>query len=403
VDHSTWIATIGGGTKLDEVTKQLYANGKRAMAHGTCPSVGIGGHATIGGLGPTSRMWGATLDHIEEMTVVLANGDIVTTSATRNTDLFFAIRGAAAGFGIVVEFKFRTRPAPEEAVQFSCMLTGSYSSMADSFKDWQAMVTEPSLSRNLFSQVVITALGMNITGSYFGTEEEFRFEPFAHRFVYTKRRRPTLRRASSTGSIRRLFQRSRSPSPACGPNVNVSVQVYKNNWLGLIREWAGGRLLSKLLGRPSHFYHKSVTMQEGQQMDAGSVEKLFFYLDTAKKGTPMWFVIFDLAGGAVNDVPSDVTAFPHRTASIYCQSYAISLGRVGELSKNFIRTVNETVSIGAGTDEQTSGIYPGYVDPELRSAQRQYWGLNLDRLERIKAEYDAWDIFRNPQSVKPAR
>src|ERR1700759_1448979 len=141
VDHSTWIATIGAGTRLEDVIKQLYANGKRAMAHGTCPSVGIGGHATIGGLGPTSRIWGAALDHIEEMTVVLADGSAVVASENANQDLFFAMRGAA-GFGIVVEFKFRTRSAPEEAVQFSCMLSGSYASMAATFRDWQAVVTE---------------------------------------------------------------------------------------------------------------------------------------------------------------------------------------------------------------------------------------------------------------------
>jgi FAD/FMN-containing dehydrogenase len=105
MDRTTWIATIGAGTRLKDVTKKLYAAGRRAIAHGTCPSVGIGGHASIGGLGPTSRMWGATLDHIEEMTVVLADGSVQTTSATINPDLFFACRGSAAGFCIIVEYK----------------------------------------------------------------------------------------------------------------------------------------------------------------------------------------------------------------------------------------------------------------------------------------------------------
>lgn len=51
MDKSTWQATVGGGTLLEHVTKRLHENGNRAMAHGTCPQVGIGGHATIGGLG----------------------------------------------------------------------------------------------------------------------------------------------------------------------------------------------------------------------------------------------------------------------------------------------------------------------------------------------------------------
>lgn len=47
MDTNTWQATIGGGTKLSDLTKKLHDNGKRAISHGTCPGVGIGGHATI--------------------------------------------------------------------------------------------------------------------------------------------------------------------------------------------------------------------------------------------------------------------------------------------------------------------------------------------------------------------
>lgn len=47
MDTNTWQATFGSGYLLGELDKQLHANGKRAMAHGTCPGVGIGGHATI--------------------------------------------------------------------------------------------------------------------------------------------------------------------------------------------------------------------------------------------------------------------------------------------------------------------------------------------------------------------
>ena len=47
MDTNTWHATIGGGSKLSDVTDRLHDHGKRAMAYGTCPGVGIGGHATI--------------------------------------------------------------------------------------------------------------------------------------------------------------------------------------------------------------------------------------------------------------------------------------------------------------------------------------------------------------------
>ena len=47
MDEKTWHATIGSGTRLGEVTTKLHDAGGRAIAHGVCPGVGIGGHATI--------------------------------------------------------------------------------------------------------------------------------------------------------------------------------------------------------------------------------------------------------------------------------------------------------------------------------------------------------------------
>lgn len=89
VDQKTWKATIGGGTRLDKVTKELFAQGKRTIAHGTCPQVGIGGHATIGGQGPLSRMYGLTLDHVLGVEVVLADGTITHANASEKPDLFW--------------------------------------------------------------------------------------------------------------------------------------------------------------------------------------------------------------------------------------------------------------------------------------------------------------------------
>lgn len=54
-DNDTGVVRIGGGSKLGAIDKALHLHG-RGLAHGVCPGVGIGGHATIGGLGPMSRM-----------------------------------------------------------------------------------------------------------------------------------------------------------------------------------------------------------------------------------------------------------------------------------------------------------------------------------------------------------
>jgi hypothetical protein len=47
MDNETWLASFGAGNNLEELDKHLHANGNRAIAHGTCPSVGTGGHLTV--------------------------------------------------------------------------------------------------------------------------------------------------------------------------------------------------------------------------------------------------------------------------------------------------------------------------------------------------------------------
>ena len=39
MDPKSWRATFGAGTLLGDLTDRLYKNGKRAIAHGTCPQV----------------------------------------------------------------------------------------------------------------------------------------------------------------------------------------------------------------------------------------------------------------------------------------------------------------------------------------------------------------------------
>jgi FAD/FMN-containing dehydrogenase len=47
MSNDTWHASVGSGYRLDDLDKQLHQNGGRAIAHGTCPGVGVGGHATV--------------------------------------------------------------------------------------------------------------------------------------------------------------------------------------------------------------------------------------------------------------------------------------------------------------------------------------------------------------------
>ena len=67
-----------------------------------------------GGFGRYQGFYGLVLDNILEMDVVLADGSLITVSASSHPDLFWGMRGAGHNFGIVTKFKYKIydNPAP---------------------------------------------------------------------------------------------------------------------------------------------------------------------------------------------------------------------------------------------------------------------------------------------------
>lgn len=64
VDDETEIATVGTGVRLGNLALGLFERGERAVPHGVCPGVGIGGHFTHGGYGYPARLWGCMFSSI---------------------------------------------------------------------------------------------------------------------------------------------------------------------------------------------------------------------------------------------------------------------------------------------------------------------------------------------------
>ncbi|EEA25025.1 hypothetical protein TMatcc_008127 [Talaromyces marneffei ATCC 18224] len=364
-DPTTQYATIGAGTLLGDIDTRLHDAGGRAMTHGTSPQVGIGGHATIGGLGPTARQYGMALDHVESVQVVLANSSIVTASTIEYPDIFYAIKGAGASFGVVTEFTVRTEAEPGIAVQYQFTFNlGDTISRANTFKAWQQFVSDPTIPREFSCQLVLAEGLLLIEGEFFGSLADFEALQLESKF------------------------------PA---NQGYNVTVF-NDWLALVAAW-GVQLGEDLTGGiPSHFYSKSLPFTNTTLIPDGVVDEFFEYIDTADKGTLLWFIIFDLEGGAISDVPVHATSYGHRDALFWLQSYGINLlGHVSATTNTFLNQVNNIFY--TGMPNAIFGAYPGYVDRELTNGPEQYWGPNLNTLIEIKSAVDPQDIFHNPQSV----
>ena len=57
--------------------------------------------------------YGATCDNLLSLDVVTADGELLTASSEQNPDLFWAMRGAGANFGVVTSFRYQVHPVGE--------------------------------------------------------------------------------------------------------------------------------------------------------------------------------------------------------------------------------------------------------------------------------------------------
>src|SRR5271170_7435193 len=80
---------------------------KLAVPLGSCPSVGVAGYSLGGGEGCLTPKLGYGCDSLSSAEIVTADGSIHYASDEENRDLFWAIRGAGANFGIATRLDFR--------------------------------------------------------------------------------------------------------------------------------------------------------------------------------------------------------------------------------------------------------------------------------------------------------
>ncbi|GAA5992204.1 hypothetical protein JCM11641_001014, partial [Rhodosporidiobolus odoratus] len=290
------VAKVGAGNRLGDIYLALDNQGW-AFAAGTCPGVGIGGHAGFGGFGLPSRMWGLTIDQIVGYDLVLANGTALTNvTRSSSAELFWGLNGAAPNFGIITSYYLQAHHAPVTAVVWSYTYTDPSTSIAATAYVSMERFANLSSPANLGIGATIGASSLEISGVWYGPRGEF------------------------DATIQAL-------KDELPPSFEESVKEL--SWIDSAKELAGDQQLNTmgqmLLSRDT-FYAKSLMTPSTIPIDVEVIEKFFDYLWTTNTSTN-WFVEAHVYGGqysAINEVSLDDSSFGHRDKLVTWQFYASS-------------------------------------------------------------------------------
>jgi FAD/FMN-containing dehydrogenase len=137
IDAGARTAIVSPGITGREFAHALEPHGL-AFPVGHCGSVPMSGYLLAGGFGWNMGMWGPAAFNVERVEVVTADGELVSADSEQNTDLFWAARGAGAGFfGVATRFHVRVHPLPQ------AMRTSTYIyplSELDAVAEWASEV-----------------------------------------------------------------------------------------------------------------------------------------------------------------------------------------------------------------------------------------------------------------------
>lgn len=353
----------GGGALLEDLARAGQDYGLVVPA-GHISHTGVGGITTGGGIGWLQRRYGLTIDSLESVQVVTADGDVVEADSDRNADLFWGVRGGGGNFGVVTEFRFRAHPVGP--IVLAGMLVFEYERAHEVIAASRAL-QEQGLEDLTVYEVLAVA-------------------PPAPPFPAHVQGRPMVALglvwAGDAESGRRAIEPLRTLRPALDlvePMPYLSMQFMIDHTAP-----PGLRHYSKahwLRGFPADALDAIVASFEGAT-------------------SPFASIILTRMGGAVGRVPVEATAFGHRDAHTnawFINSWPEGMGEDDDHIAWVRRGYEEALPWSRGVYVNALG------DEGAQRVRAAYPPATWERLVDVKRRWDPENAFRLNQNVPPER
>ncbi len=341
LDQNTRRVRVGPGARWQDVAAVLEPHGW-AISSGDFGGVGVGGLATTGGIGFLGRSHGLTIDHLRAVELVLADGSTVTASDTENPDLFWAVRGAGANFGVVTAFEFEAAPVP--AVGWA-QLVYVPDDVADFLERWGAVQEAAPRQTTSFLLMGAPRIGQPTVAQVFAMVD-----------------------SDDPDTILEQLQ----PFAPIAPLYEHSVQLVPYS-AALVKAQGGQQGRGEPISRSGLTRHITPELAAATARFVASGVSPFFQIRTT--------------GGAASDIDPDATAYAHRDANFAFS--AMGSGR-------------DRLNAGwRALEPFMHGLYLSF-ETELDRVEHAFPPKTLARLRDLKAEYDPDNLFSDNFPITPA-
>ncbi|MEV4343688.1 LLM class flavin-dependent oxidoreductase [Actinoplanes sp. NPDC049596] len=335
------LVRVEAGARWKDVAAVLAPHGW-ALSSGDYGGVGVGGLATAGGIGWLAREHGLTIDHVRAAEMVLADGRRVRVSEEENQDLFWAVRGAGANFGIVTAFEFQVDVIGD--VGFGQFVFDA-SDAAGLLRSWgEAMEAAP---RDVTTNLIMSPprRGQSLAQVY-GVVDSVKPETIIERFTPIARIAP-------------LLDQQVQLVPYAGV-MNVPDATHEGQGEPVAR--------SGLIDHLTPEFCQAV----GELLASGTV--YFFQVRSV--------------GGAVADVAEEATAYSHRSANFSVVAFGSSREELDE----------KWAALGS----HFRGLYLSFETDLSPERIHEAWPeKSLTRLRALKEQYDPANVFRDNFNIAP--
>lgn len=141
VDPVARTARVAAGVRWRAVIDAAAPYGLAPLS-GSSSGVGAVGYTLGGGMGHLGRRHGFSADHVRRVELVTADGRIRSVTADSDPELFWAVRGGQARFGIVTELEIDLVPVPEYAGGALFFTGAAVERVLRAFPDWSRSLPE---------------------------------------------------------------------------------------------------------------------------------------------------------------------------------------------------------------------------------------------------------------------